>query len=270
MPQFDFKDKVAIVTGSSQGIGKQIALELCKKGAIVIINGRTEKKLNATKERLQKAGFDVFAIACDVGIFSDCEKMVKEVVNKFGRIDILINNAGLAMEGKIAETNPEVFQKVMQVNVLGYLYPIQAALPYILQSKGSIIFNSSIAGFVGLPGFSGYSISKMALTALAQSLRIELKGTSVHVGINYIGFTENEISKTYFDEKGQLQIMPKREGVKLMPVEKVACKILQGISRKRQTQTFSGMGEVMHFLQRFCPRLMEIILSVTYKKRMKM
>jgi len=267
MSKFDFKDKVALVTGSGQGIGKQVAFELCKKGAVVVINDQDPERLNSAGLFFKEQGFTVTSILCDVGNYSECQTMIDKVIKKHRTIDILINNAGLAMEGNISETEPEVFRKVIHVNILGYLYPTQTALPFILESEGSIIFNGSIAGLAGLPGFSGYSISKMAITALAQSLRIELKNTEVHVGINYLGFTQNEKTKTFYNNKGELQIMLQRDGVKLMPVSKVANRIITGVSKRRKKQVLSVLGNTLYLLQRCCPWLVEIILGSVFRKR---
>lgn len=269
MSNFDFTNKVAIVTGSSRGIGKITVIQLLKKGVKVVINGRDPERLQKASEEISKLGFDVFAVQADIGNYKDCEKLINQTILKYGKIDILINNAGLAMEGSIENSPPETFEKVFNANILGQLFPTKAALPHIKKTKGSIIFNSSIAGFFGLPNFSAYSSSKMSLTAMAQSLKIELTGTGIHVGINYIGFAENESQKTFYNEKGKLEVMEVRENFKKMPIDKIADKIIKGIEKRKYKTIFSFTGKLLLFSQRFIPRIFEKLMLMTYKKQLK-
>ena len=256
--------KVAIITGSSKGIGKAIAIALAKKNVKIVLNGRNLERLEKTAEELRSSGSDLISIQGDVGNYKDCENLVERTIKEFGTIDILINNAGLAMEGTIEKSLPDVFEKVFHTNILGVLFPTKAALPYLKQSKGSIIFTGSIAGFIGLPDYSAYSASKMALTALAQSLKIELAGTGVHVGINYVGFAENDETKTYLNHQGEIEKMPVRKKFKRMPLEIVAAIFLKVIEKRRYKQTFSLVGKLTRILQKYFPALFEWIMIKKY------
>lgn len=257
MKKVDLVDKVAIITGSSQGIGKAIAIALAKKGVKVVLNGRNLDKLTKTKLELFELGYEVLAVQADVGIYIECESLIEQVIDAYGQIDILINNAGIAMEGSIADTSPEVFENVFHTNILGVLFPTKAALPYLKESKGSVVFTGSIAGYMGLPNYSAYSASKMSLTALVQSLKIELAGTGVHVGINYVGFAENDSDKTYFDAKGELKLMPVREQFKRMPLTEVADYFVEGIKKRTYKQTLSGIGKFTRFMHQYFPGIFE-------------
>ena len=247
--------KVAIVTGSSMGIGKAVAIALAQKQVKVVLNGRNLEKLTHTAEELQTLGFDVFAIQGDVGIYEDCERLVEQTIAKYGALDILVNNAGLAMTGSIADAPAEAFQQVFHTNILGVLYPTKAAIPHLKKNKGSVVFSGSIAGFMGIPNYSAYSASKMSLTALVQSLKIELAGTGVHVGINYIGFAENDPKKTYLNEHGEVVAMPVRDQFKKMPVEEVAQYFVSGIEKRKYKQTLSLLGKLTGIMPRFFPRI---------------
>lgn len=264
--KFSVKNKVAVITGSSRGIGKAVALALAEKGAKVVLNGRNEQRLRETEMAMKAAGFDCLAVAGDISSYSQCERLIDESVSHFGQIDILINNAGLSAEGTIEETAPEVFKTIYETNLLGVIYPTKAALAEIKKQKGSIVFIGSIAGFMGLPGFSTYSASKMALTALAQSLKIELAGSGVHIGLNYVGFAENDTEKTFINKDGDLEYLPVRKGFQKMPIAKVADKIVRGIEYKRYKQIFSGLGRLTAFLQKFYPRVFEWVMIRRYKK----
>ena len=264
---YSFKNKVAIVTGSNRGLGKALALALLRQGARVVLNGRDAAKLEETRREFLEAGFACLTQAGDVSDYAFCEQMVKATIEKFGQLDIMINNAGLSSEGKLEETAPEVFRKSFEVNALGVIYPTKAAIPYLKESKGSIIFTGSIAGFMGLPEFSAYSGSKMALTAITQALRIELDGTGVHVGLNYVGFVENENSKTYINKEGKVEPLPVRASFTRMPREKVAAIFLRGIARRKKVQVLSGLGKITWWLSRWLPGLFEFLMTSRYRKK---
>lgn len=266
MKKVNLADKVAIITGSSQGIGKAIAIALAKKGVRVIINGRNGDKLAQTKLELYELGYEVLAVKADVGQYTECEYLVEQTIKAYGQIDILINNAGIAMEGSIANTSPQVFEKVFHTNILGVLFPTKAALNYLKESKGSVVFTGSIAGYMGLPNYSAYSASKMSLTALVQSLKIELAGTGVHVGINYVGFAENDADKTYFDAKGELKLMPVREQFKRMPLAEVADYFVKGIENRTYKRTLSTIGKFTRFMHQYFPALFEWAMIRKHKK----
>ncbi len=270
MKSSSLKDKVVIITGSSRGIGKAIALAMANKGARVVINGRNAKKLEAARQALLAQGHSVLAVSADVGNYADCQLLVAQVVSTYGQIDVLINNAGISMEGAIADTEPKVFERVLHTNIMGVLLPTKAALAYLKNSKGSIVFTGSIAGYMGLPNYSAYSASKMALTALVQSLKIELAGTGVHVGINYVGFAENEKDKTYYDARGNLQKMPVRKQFKRMPMEQVAYYFVKSIEHKTYKQTLSTIGKFTRFMQQYFPALFEWLMIRKWKQQQKL
>lgn len=261
------KGKVAIITGSSMGIGKSLALEMAKKGAKVVLNGRNGERLYATHRTLMDQGYDILAVQGDVSNYEDCQLLIEKAVTHYGKIDILVNNAGLAMEGEVESLHPDTLKKVMEVNFLGSVYPTQLALPHIKATQGNILFISSLAGIHGLPNYSAYSASKMALSALAESLKIELSGTGVHVGIAYIGFTQNDPDKTYYNAQGELEVLPKRQNVTIEPVEKVALRLIRKMEKRRFKTVFSNLGVLLSIVQRISPALVEQILMNSYAKR---
>lgn len=259
--------KVAIVTGSSRGIGKEVAMQLAKKGAKVVINGQNPDRLESARLEFEQNNLSVTAIQADVGDYPSCEHLILQTIDTYGKLDILINNAGLSMEGCIADSQPDVFRKIFETNITGHLFPTQAALPFIIQTKGSIVFISSIAGLIGLPRYAAYSSSKMALTALTQSLRIENHATGIHIGLNYLGFVENEKNKKFLNHKGELELMPERKSFAKMPVKKVAAKIIRGIELRQKNVVFSLIGKLLALAQRFFPRILEYVMTRAYQKQ---
>jgi dehydrogenase/reductase SDR family member 7B len=145
------KDKVVIITGGTSGIGKALAFEFGLKGSRIVITGRDADALKRTAEDLQEKGVEVVAVSADVTSPGDNKHMVDEALRSFGRIDVLINNAGISMRAIFEEVDPEVIRKVMDINFYGAVYATKYCLPEIIRNKGSVIGISSIAGFRGLP-----------------------------------------------------------------------------------------------------------------------
>ena len=164
--------KVAIITGSSMGIGKAIAWEFANKGASIVLNARNPEKLAKARAEFEEKNIPVTSVAGDVSNWDDVERLTQGAIDAFGSIDILINNAGVATRGGIENMSHEVFRKVMDVNVLGSIFPAKSALPHLKKSKGSVVFVSSIASFHGLPFNSVYCASKDALKAFSEFLSL--------------------------------------------------------------------------------------------------
>src|SRR3990167_5543538 len=143
------KNKVVIITGASSGIGEACAITFAKRGASVVIAARNQEKLNQVEEQIKKIGVEVLAISCDVSVQKECENLITQTIAKFGKIDVLINNAGISMRAIFNDTSIEVIKKVMEINFWGTVYCTKYALPYLLKTKGSIVGVSSIAGYVG-------------------------------------------------------------------------------------------------------------------------
>ena len=144
--------KVVVITGASGGIGAALAEEFASKKFKVVIAARDSQKLEDVKKRLQQSGKEVLSVICDVSIEADCKKLIEETIHGFGKIDVLICNAGISMRALFNDTELEVLKKVMAVNFWGTVYCAKFALPYLLKSKGSLVGISSIAGKKGLPG----------------------------------------------------------------------------------------------------------------------
>ena len=199
-----FEGKTAIVTGASRGVGFATAKALVERGARVVMTARGEKRLMDSKRKLIEAGGEVVAVTGDVGKWEDAQVMVNAAIENFGRLDILVNNAGVSMRGKFSELSQDVCEQVCATNLMGCVNMSKAAIGHIMESRGSIVFISSIAGLFGLPGASIYCATKKALTGLAESMRIELIPEGVHVGVVYLGYTEHDPEKRIIAADGSL------------------------------------------------------------------
>lgn len=261
-----FKNKTAIVTGSGMGIGKAIALELCRQGANVVLNGRSAERLEKTYQEFLQQGYPVIAVRADVTKASECEAVIQKAVEKFGSIDILVTNASVSMRERFENLQPEIFSQVIESNINGSAFPALKALPHIRKTKGSIVFISSAAGMIGLPTASAYSAGKMALTALAQSLKIELTGSGVHIGIVHVGFTQNDVEKRVLNAKGDLVPVAARPAYLQQTQEQVARAVLSVIRRRKFKAVLSFVGKLNAFVVRFFPDLVIRIVSYSQKR----
>ncbi|NJB71770.1 short-subunit dehydrogenase [Saonia flava] len=255
-----FKEKVAIVTGSSMGIGKAIAIVLAEQGAQVMLNGRDKKKLRDTEKELKQIGLDVSAFQADICDPEQCKYLIEETINCFGKINILINNAGLSSRGSVMEMAPLNFKALMETNYSGTAYMCKYAFQHLKKTKGNLIFINSVGAFRGMPYNSAYTASKMAQSALADALRIELYDYGIHVGVAYVGFTENDPKKTILDVDGSLVYLPKRTNVSLAKPNDVAKSVCQMILSKKNSVTLTGLGLLAQFTIRYFPRLSHWIL----------
>jgi len=259
-----FRDKVVCITGSSQGIGKATAQLMGDYGAKVVINGRNAEKLQAAYDELISAGVDCFQIAADVSKPEDCERLIAAIDKEFGRLDVLINNAGIASHGLIEESTPENWARVVDINTMGTINTTYYALPLLKKVKGSVIIISSMAAKVGVPGHAGYSVSKMALTAYAKAMQVELEN-QVHCGLIYVGFTANETDKTILKPDGSYEKLKQRQGLKLAKREDVARKIASVIYHRKQEVTLTMLGKLQHIMLKFAPGIVYRLLKKSFK-----
>jgi NAD(P)-dependent dehydrogenase (short-subunit alcohol dehydrogenase family) len=258
---------VVIITGSSRGIGRATASAFAEEGAVVVLNGRNRERLEETRKGLEQKGHRVFAVPGDVTSHEQCSRIVEETVRAFGRIDVLINNAGIIMRGAFEDIQPSVFQRVVQINLLGSVYPSMAALPFLRETRGSLVFISSIAGLRGFPMSSPYSAAKMALTALAESLKVELHGSGVHVGVVYVSFTENDPDKTVLAADGSTTtVAPSLQ----VPQWRTARGIMNNVSKRRFRTLLTPIGKLAGFIQWAFPRFGDRLLVFSLRRMKKL
>lgn len=259
------ENKVVIVTGASSGIGKALAYRFRKAGARVMLAARREDALKTIAADLGNEEQVAWCVT-DVAQKEDCENLVAQTLSKFGRIDVLINNAGISMRTLLKDTEAEVIERVMQVNFSGTLYCTKAALDAVMKTKGSIVGVSSIAGYRGLPGRTGYSASKFAMHGLLEALRTELLETGVHVLVACPGFTESNIRKTALTADGSAQGETPLKEAKLMSAEEVADRIFNAVQKRKRTIVLTRQGKLTVFLNKWLPGKMDRLVFNHFRK----
>lgn len=260
------KDKVVIITGASSGIGKALAEKYAHEGSKVVLAARSVDKLQEVADGIAAGGGEALCVPCDVTRYGDCVELMALTVRRFGGIDVLINNAGISMRAMLRDCDPGVIEQVMQINFNGTLYCTKAALDHIVASKGSIVGVSSIAGYRGLPGRSGYCASKFAMHGFLESVRTELLKTGVHVMVACPGFTSSNIRNVALGADGVAQRENPLDEGKLMPAEMVADIIYGAVVRRRRSVTMTRQGRMTVFLNKWLPKLMDKMVWKHYSK----
>jgi len=260
----DFKDKVAVITGGTDGIGRALVNALLAQGAKVATCGRSHDKLYELQA--QHASLPLHTLVTDVSKEADCKKFIDSTLSVFGRIDLLINNAGISMRGLFKDLEPEVIKKVMDINFFGAVYCTRFAMAALIESKGTIVGISSIAGYRGLPGRTGYSASKFALQGFLESLKTELKDDGVHVMWVCPGFTTSKIRDHALNDKGEQQKENPMDEGKMMSAETCADHLLKAIKKKKRTLVLTLTGKETVFLNKFFPALADKLVHRFYFK----
>ncbi len=248
------KNKVVIITGASSGIGLALAKAFAKEKAKVVLAARNIDKLQEISKTLNT---DNLTVKTDVSNEDDCKNLINKTIIKFGKIDILINNAGISMRSLIIDTETSVIKKLMDVNFWGTVYCTKYALPHLLETKGSVIAVSSIAGYKGLPARVGYSSSKFAIHGFMDVLRIENLKTGLHVMILAPGFTKSNIRFTALKGDGSVQGETPRDEDKMMTAEEVAKHTLKAIKKRKRELILTSQGKLTVLLNKFFPKMMD-------------
>ena len=265
-----YKDKVVIVTGASSGIGLASVNKFADLGAKVVLAARSIDKLeNIVAEFNQKFsthgstaqwfnGSTVQQFLCiktDVTKEEDCKNLIEKTVEKFGKIDVLVNNAGISMRAVFKDLDLKVMHSLMDTNFWGTVYCTKYALPYLLESKGTVVGVISTAGYVGLPARTAYSASKFAVRGFLETLRIEHLYDGLHVMIFAPGFTASNIRNVALTADGSPQGETPRKEEKIMSAERVARILARGIARRRTQMVLTPLGKMTLFASRSMPRV---------------
>ncbi len=256
-----YKDKVIIVTGASSGIGLASAKRFVSLGAKVVLAARSIDKLETIADELNNrfSANDskpmAHCIKTDVTKEDDCKNLIDKTVEKFGKIDILVNNAGVSMRAVFKDLDLKVMKTLMDTNFWGTVYCTKYALPYLLESKGSVVGVISTAGYVGLPARTAYSASKFAVRGFLETLRIEHLYDELHVMIFAPGFTTSNIRNVALTADGSQQGETPRNEERMMSAERVARILSRGIARRRSEMVLTPLGKATLFVSRKLPRV---------------
>ena len=260
------KNKVVVITGSSSGIGEACARLFASMGSKVVLAARNEQALKDITQELNGSGFDTTYFVTDVSQENDCQQLIEKTISHYGKLDVLINNAGISMRAILYDLDPSVVRKVMDVNFFGTVYCTKYALAHLLKTKGSVVGVSSIAGYKGLPGRCAYSASKFAMQGFLESLRLENLQKNLHVLIACPGFTASNIRNSALNKDGQVQSESPRDEQKMMGPEEVAAHIYQALNKRQNTLVLTLNGKLTVFLNKLFPKLVDRLVFNHLKK----
>lgn len=250
------KNKVVVITGASSGIGRALAKEFASLGSKLALAARRTELLEKLQDELSDT--EIFILKTDVSNENDCRLLMDETIKRFGKIDVLINNAGISMRANFEDVDLKVIHQLMDVNFYGTVYCTKYALPHLLKTKGSLVGVISIAGYVGLPGRTGYSASKFAIRGFLDTIRIENLNKGLHVLVAAPGFTASEVRLVALTNDGSKQGETPRDESKMMSADECARHIVRAIKNRKRTLTLTFIeGKLTVFLGKFFPALLD-------------
>ena len=249
---------VALVTGASSGIGEEVAVQLGAAGARLVLAARSTDGLARVAARLETLGTEALAVPTDVADEAAVHRLVDTAVARFGRLDVLIANAGLSMHAPLESFESlAAYETLVRVNYLGSAYATHAALPHLRASRGRIVAVASLAALTGVPFRTGYCASKAAQAAFFDALRVELRGAGVSVTVAYPGFVATGIQRLGADGQPVGEGLVQREAA--MSVETCARLILEAAARRRRAVVMTARGKVGRFVKLVAPGLVDRI-----------
>jgi short-subunit dehydrogenase len=232
----DIRGKVAVITGASKGIGASTARRFAAEGAKVVLAARSTDKLKTIEEELHGKGFEAFAVTTDMCNKKSINAMIESAFKRYGQIDILINNAGQAAAGAVAEVNPEHLRAILDLNIFGPLYALQAVVPKMHKNGGLIINVSSMVSKMRIPGLAAYACTKSALNMLSDTARIELAADNIRVITIYPRMTSTDFGKNSLGDRGMRQEQRAHPSVPVDTPEFVAGRILDAAVKEPAEQ----------------------------------
>jgi short-subunit dehydrogenase len=264
--------QVCVITGASEGIGAEMATQLAQRhGAALalVLAARQLPKLEAVAALCRQHGTQVLCVPTDVGVRTDCEALIAQAVQQFGRIDTLINNAGVSAHALLQDVQTQHlgwYEDLMRVNLWGTVWCSHAALPHLKASRGRLVGVSSLAGLAGVPGRTAYCATKFAMNGFLEALRTELLTDGVSVTIAYPGVVATDIRRRGYNAQGQPAGTSGLSEDKAMPVDVCAHKILQGVEARQRDVLMSPLGHVGRWLKLIAPSLVDSLAWAAQQK----
>jgi len=255
--------KVFVITGASDGIGAEMARQLAHahgSEAALVLAARNQQKLEAVAQQCRKAGAKAEAVMTDVGQEAQCRALIDKAMQLFGRIDVLVNNAGMSAHALFSDVRAQDlhwYEDLMRVNFWGAVWCTHAALPHVKQSRGSIVAVSSLAGLMGVPGRNAYSATKFAVTGFFEALRAELKPSGVGVTVAYPGVVATETRRRGYNAKGEAAGTSGLKEDDAMSVEECSRLIIDGMNRRKREVVMTARGKLGRFVKLIAPGVVE-------------
>ena len=232
--------KVALITGGSSGIGRATAIRLASLGVRVALAARNVEALDEAARDIKALGVEALPVPTDVTEVEQCRRAVETTMDRFGRLDVLLCSAGVSLRGMFADSAPAALEHIMRVNFFGTLYPTYFAMPHIKQTRGSLVAISSLTGKRGTPSYAIYGASKFAVRGLYDSLRLELAGDGVHVGVISPGFVATPLRERVLDAAGKQWPVPPAPPFRVWPLEKCVERVVRVIVRRKPQALLPG------------------------------
>jgi short-subunit dehydrogenase len=261
LPMPSFTDKVVFITGASSGIGAAMGREFARQGADLALLARREDRLAGLASEIATMGRRAVALRGDVTRDGDMEIAVQSAVDHYGRIDVVVANAGFGVAGPVEKLTLPDFRRQFETNVFGVLRTVYAALPELKKTRGTLVLVSSVSGYVSAPNTAAYSMSKFAVRALAEALHAELARHGIAVVLICPGFVKSEIRQV--DNRGELH-PDARDPIPswlVMPTDKAARQIVAAARRRRRERIITGHGKLFVWIKRMAPGLLAWILK---------
>ncbi|MEO5902543.1 MAG: SDR family oxidoreductase [Gemmatimonadaceae bacterium] len=256
----EFRNNVVIITGASAGIGLELAQQLSSLGASLVLAAREPTTLETAADTCRALGAQVIAVQTDVSDSDQCRRLIERTVETFGRIDTLINNAGISMHARFDELSDiHAVDRITQINYFGGVYCTWYALPHLKRSKGRIVGVSSLTGKNGVPTRTLYAGSKHAMAGFFDSLRIELKGSGVSVTMIYPGFVATDIAERALGPDGQpLGTRPVQKG-KVMQVDDCARRIIEAAAGRVREVVMTKRAKLAMLIKAISPERIDTL-----------
>jgi short-subunit dehydrogenase len=263
-----YDNKVIIITGASSGIGAELARQLARQKAKLVLAARTTNNLKAVADECIKIGAETTYLETDVSNRLDCDALIKHTINTFGRIDVLINNAGYGMWSTLEELSDlNEINQIIEVNYLGSVYCTYYALKHLKATSGQIVIINSEAGKTGVPTRTGYSASKFALNGFFDSLRIELASSGVTITSVYPGFVatgaHERIPGPDGKPLGKTHIIDYK---KVLTTEKCVERIVKEMSKHKREVLFSNRIRLGLWIKLISPKFLDNVAARAIKK----
>ena len=257
------ENKVVVITGGSSGAGEALAYRFSSEGFNVVIGGTNLERLKKVQSKIQSSGSKCEYIVHDVSLEREVKKMIDHTIKSYGRLDVLICNAGISYRSVFENANLDVFEKLFRINFFGSIYSVKYSIPHLAKTNGSIIAMSSLNGFIATPTRSAYVSSKHAMQGFFDSIRLELIKKNIHVMVASPGYFESNFRKNTLKSDGNKEGSTSRDEKGRMSTKVLADKIFHWYKNKKRDLIFTFRGKLAHLIKNWFPKLSD---KLAYKE----